>query len=528
MNKHEAEKRIQKLRSEIARLRDAYHIKDSPLVTDEVYDSLNKELKSLVEKYPEFDDLNAPENRIGGKPLDKFVKVKHEIKMFSIGNVFSDEEFFAWEKRNLRLLPNLKSDLEYFCELKLDGLAISLIYENGKFVRGVTRGDGEIGEDITQNLRTIKSIPLELTPPPAKGEVGRGLYPSYLEVRGEAIMKKNVLKKLNEDNEREGKPPFANSRNAAAGSLRQLDPKLTAERRLDFFAYEVTQIKGASWQKYLEKHSKKHELLDELGFMVDKHSKIFSSSKEIPSFIEEILEIREGLPFGIDGVVININDTKTFENLGVVGKDPRGIIAFKYPAERATTVVKDIKINVGRTGVLTPLAIFEPTSIAGSTVSKATLHNMDQIERLGLKIGDTVVIEKAGDVIPKVVEVLTRMRTGKEKRFKMVLKCPACRGNIEKRNIGSFQSSSSKGPRISGAPNPGQTISRRTLNVSCHSLFHPISTNRTFGNHFKFLFFSGAHACQNFDYLRNNIPCFFYDDCIPYSQIKSFNLIHIM
>ncbi|MFA5936773.1 MAG: NAD-dependent DNA ligase LigA [Candidatus Paceibacterota bacterium] len=427
MEKFEAEKRIKKLRNEIARLRDAYHTKD--IGTDDVYDSLNKELQLLIEKYPEFEDLNAPENRIGGKPLDKFQKIKHEIKMFSIGNVFSDEEFFAWEKRNLKLLSsNIK--LDYFCELKFDGLAVSLIYENGKFIRGVTRGDGEIGEDITSNLKMIESIPLMLNSP----------FPKKIEVRGEAIMKKNVLKRLNERNEKEGKPIFANSRNAAAGSLRQLDPKLAKERHLDFFPYEITQIVGDGWQKYLEKHSEKHELLKKLGFVVDNHSKLFSSSKDIPNFINEISRVRENLPFGMDGVVININDTKIYKNLGVTGKDPRGIIAFKYPAERATTIVKDIKINVGRTGVLTPLAIFEPTLVAGSTVSKATLHNMDQIGRLDLRIGDTVVIEKAGDVIPKVVEVLTRMRTGKEKKFKMVEKCPACGEKVEKKETGKLES----------------------------------------------------------------------------------------
>ena len=204
---------------------------------------------------------------------------------------------------------------------------------------------------------------------------------------------------------------------------------------MDFFAYEIAQIGGEEWKKYIEKHSNKHELLKRLGFAVDRYSESFSSLSEIPGFMDKISKIRTGLPFGIDGVVINVNDTKIFEHLGVAGKDPRGIIAFKYPAERATTIVKDIKINVGRTGVLTPLAIFKPTSIAGSTVSKATLHNMDQIERLGLRIGDTVVMEKAGDVIPKVLEVLIRMRTGKEKKFKMVAKCPACGGSIEKRGL---------------------------------------------------------------------------------------------
>ena len=426
MKQEEAKKRIKKLRSEIARLRDLYHVKDAPEVTDEVSDSLMKELKSILSVYPEFNDPNSPENRVAGRPLAKFSKVKHEIKMFSIGNVFSDEELFAWEKRNLKLLhPGIKMD--YFCELKFDGLAVSLIYEDGKLKRGATRGDGEVGEDITENLKMIKTIPLVLKSP----------YPKKVEVRGEAIMMKKVLEKLNRENEKKGKPLFANSRNAAAGSLRQLDPQLAKERDLDFFAYEVMEIKGEKWKKYMEKHSRKHELLEKLGFQTDKYAEKVSSLSQVPKFMDKISAVRKNLPFGIDGVVINVDDTEIFDTLGTVGKDPRGIIAFKYPAEKATTIVRDIKINVGRTGVLTPLAIFEPTSIAGSVVSKATLHNADQIERLGLKIGDTVVIEKAGDVIPKLVEVLARMRTGKEKKFKMPGKCPVCGGEIMKKQAAS-------------------------------------------------------------------------------------------
>ncbi len=422
MDNIEAKKRIKKLRGEIARMREEYHVKNLPERTDDVYDSLNKELKELLEKYPEFIYPNALENRVAGKPLDKFEKALHEVPMFSIGNVFSRDELYDWENRNKKLLSG-NSKLEYFCEVKLDGLAISLIYLDGKLVRGVTRGDGQVGENITENLKMIESIPLILQAP----------YPSKIEVRGEAIMKKKILENLNKQNEKEGKPLFANSRNAAAGSLRQLDSKLTKERHLDFFAYEITQIKGKDFEKNIEKHSSKHELLNNLGFLVENHSKKIKDTKNILDFIEEISKIRESLSFGIDGVVINIDDTKTFENLGVVGKDPRGIIAYKYPAERATTIVKDIKVNVGRTGVITPLAIFEPTSVAGSMISKATLHNFDQIERLGIKIGDTVVIEKAGDVIPKVIEVLTRMRTGKEKKFKIPENCPVCGGKVEKK-----------------------------------------------------------------------------------------------
>lgn len=438
MNDSKIKNRIQKLRKEISRLRFLYHVEDAPDITDDVYDSLNKELQSLLKKHPEFMDLNAPENRVGGEPLDKFEKVEHEIKMFSIGNVFSEEELSAWEKRNLKLL-SLDTKLDYFCELKFDGLAISLIYENGKFIKGVTRGDGTIGENITSNLKMIDSIPLILKSP----------FPMKIEVRGEAIINKNILKKLNKKNEKEGKPLFANSRNAAAGSLRQLDPKIAKERHLDFFAYEIAQIKGEDWQKYIKKHSLKHELLKKLGFIVESHSENIQDPKKIMNFIEKISEDRDKLPFGIDGVVLNIDDTKIFEELGVTGKDPRGIIAYKYPAEKATTILKDITVNVGRTGVLTPVAHFNPTLVAGSTISKATLHNIDQINRLDIRISDTVVIQKAGDVIPEVVLVLTKMRTGKEKKFKMPEVCPVCGFKVERR-AGSNQSSSSQGNLTTG------------------------------------------------------------------------------
>ena len=447
MNKFEVQKRIQKLRSEIARLRDAYHTKD--IGTDDVYDSLTKELRILLQQYPKFNDLNAPENKVAGKPLEKFVKVKHKIRMLSLNDVFSEEELYDWENRIKKLLPS-DTKIDYFCEVKFDGLAISLIYEKGKFIRGATRGDGFVGEDITQNLKTVKSIPLFLTPSAShsplsisgKMERGRGevnSIPDYIEVRGEVLMSKKTLLKLNLNNKKENKPIFANTRNAAAGSLRQLDPKLAAERELDFYAYDIAEIEflrsdlKSSKRSDLVTHSEKHKYLKELGFQIGVDEAICKNLKEVITFIKNFEKIRPDFLYGTDGVVISVDDLKLQETLGVIGKAPRYTAAYKYPAEKATTVVKDIKINVGRTGVLTPLAIFEPTSVAGSTVSKATLHNMDQIGRLDLRIGDTVVIEKAGDVIPKVVEVLTRMRTGKEKKFKMVLKCPACGGRVEKK-----------------------------------------------------------------------------------------------
>lgn len=434
MNKKEVEKRVERLRSEIARLREAYHTKDEG--TDEVYDSLSKELKQLLKQYPEFEDLNAPENRVAGKPLDKFEKVKHKNRMLSLNDVFSEEELYDWEKRIKKLLsPNIK--INYFCEVKFDGLAVSLIYEKGKFIRGATRGDGFVGEDITQNLRTIKSIPLTL--------MSKGTFdiPDYIEIRGEALMAKKTLISLNKQNKKEGKQIFANTRNAAAGSLRQLDPKLSAERKLFFAPYDIAEIKSINNPLF---HSDKHEYLEKIGFQVDKNDAICENMQEAVSFIKKFEKIRPDFSYGTDGVVISIDDLKLQEILGVVGKAPRFMVAYKYPAEKATTIIKDIKIKVGRTGVLTPLAIFHPTSIAGSTVSKATLHNMDQIERLDVRIGDTVVIEKAGDVIPKVVEVLTRMRTGKEKKFKMIEKCPVCDGKVGKKDGVAFYCTNPKCP----------------------------------------------------------------------------------
>lgn len=430
MDKTETKKRILKLREEIARLRDLYHTKNAPNVTDEVYDSLTRELKALLEKYPKLNVSDAPEDRVAGKPLDKFVKVKHKNRMLSLNDVFNEEELYDWEKRVKRLLP-ANTELEYFCEAKFDGLAVSLIYENGKFVQGMTRGDGFVGEDITQNLKTIKSIPLTLN------KVD-GNIPKYLEVRGEAVLSKKTLVKLNHINKKEGKILFANTRNAAAGSLRQLDPQLAAERKLDFFAYDIAEDSSNSTST----HEEDHILLKNLGFVVDTNDALCDNLEEVLNFIKKFEKKRSNFPYGTDGIVISVNSLELQEVLGVVGKAPRYMAAFKYPAEKATTIVKDIKVNVGRTGVFTPLAIFEPTLVAGSTVSKATLHNLDQIERLGLKIGDTVVIEKAGDVIPKVVEVLVKMRTGKEKTFKMPKVCPTCGGEIKKKNVSENKSSS--------------------------------------------------------------------------------------
>jgi len=476
MDNDKIKNRIEKLRGEISRLRFEYHTENNPNVTDDVYESLTRELNELESKYPKFADENSSVRRVAGEPLDKFKKVKHEIRMLSMNDSFSKEELVEWEARISKLL-NKKHN--YFCELKMDGLSASLIYRDGVLVEGSTRGDGYIGEDVTENLKMVNTIPLVLgknQTPSAFGHsplAGGDGIPSYLEVRGEVVMPKRVWKNLNKIQEKEGKPTFANTRNAAAGSLRQLDSKIVKERKLDFFAWDLAVIKYNDKENNINNHSDKHNLLRELGFTIAPYEKKAKNLEEVFSFIEEIGKIRESLPYGTDGIVVAVDELELQETLGVVGKAPRYMTAYKYPAERATTIVRDISVNVGRTGVLTPVAHFDTTLVAGSNVSKATLHNIDQIERLGLKIGDTVVIQKAGDVIPEVVEVLVGMRTGKEKKFKMPEFCPVCGGGVEKREAGIKRSSSSQGPRIS-SPNSlgklGQTVAHRTsLNSSSNT-----------------------------------------------------------
>ncbi len=423
MDKKDIKKRIIKLRSEIEHLRNKYHNTNDPNATDDVYDSLSRELKKLVKENPEFEEKDSSLDRVAGKPLPFFEKVTHVSRMLSLNDAFSKDEVMEWEKR---IEKNLNSkEKNYFCELKFDGLAVSLLYEEGKFVKGATRGDGFIGEDVTENLKMINSVPLNL----------KKKYPSKMYVRGEVVMSKKVWQDLNKKNKKENKPLFANTRNAAAGGLRQLDPKIAKERNLDFFAYDIVFLNE---KDELPTHSDRHNMLRDLGFVVDTHEVIAKDTNQIFDFIDSISKIRDNFAYGTDGVVIYIDEIELQERLGIAGKAPRYAIAFKYPAERATTRVIDISVNVGRTGVLTPLAHFEPTLVAGSTVSKSTLHNMDQIERLGIRIGDTVVIQKAGDVIPEVVEVLPNLRTGKEKKFTMPKKCPVCESAVEKKDVAYY------------------------------------------------------------------------------------------
>lgn len=420
MTKEETKKRIGKLQAEIQSLRYRYHVENDPNVTDDVYDSLTRELKELVSRFPEFASSTKTIDRVAGKPLAKFEKVAHKVRMLSLQDAFSEDELIAWNTRVGKLIPH--ETFSYFAEIKFDGLAVSLQYENGKFVRAATRGDGRIGENITHTAMTIADIPLQLPAP----------FPVHIEVRGEIVMQKATLIRLNIEQEKKGLPKFANTRNAAAGGVRQLDPSLTKARGLNFFAYDIAELSD-DYSKKILSHKDEHRLLFSLGFPMSPYEKFCKTLEDVKRFIKEIAKVRETLPFGTDGVVLSVNELALHERLGIVGKAPRYMIAFKYPAERVTTRVLAITVQVGRTGVLTPLAHVEPTLVAGSTVSKATLHNMDQIERLDIRIGDTIILQKAGDVIPEVVEVLKNLRSGREKKFTMPTSCPACKSKIEKR-----------------------------------------------------------------------------------------------
>lgn len=414
MSKTEAKARVAKLREQIDHYRYQYHVLDRSEISDAALDSLKHELVDLETQYPELVTPDSPTQRVGGEALEKFTKVSHGVPMLSLNDVFAPEEVQAWVDRNAKLGAG---GATYFAELKVDGLALSLRYEHGLLVRAATRGDGQIGEDVTENAKTIEAIPLRLR------KTKRSL-PDILEIRGEAYMPKQVFDALNVQAAKRGEPLFANPRNAAAGAIRQLDPKITATRKLAFLAYDLVTDIG------VDTHETVHQVLSELGFQSGRHNRPCTTLAEVERYHADIEKLRSKLPFWIDGNVISINTLATFKRLGVVGKTPRGAIAYKYPAEQATTVVEDIQVQVGRTGALTPVAHLRPVLVAGSTVSRATLHNLDEIRRLDVRIGDTVILEKAGDVIPDVVQVLPKFRSGKEKIFHMPLHCPACNSRV--------------------------------------------------------------------------------------------------
>ena len=409
MNKVAAKKPVRQLHKQLEKYRHSYYVLDSPDVDDAVYDSLNNELKELEAKYPELITPDSPTQRVGGEATNAFAKVTHTRRMLSLADVFSFEEVARWEKRTEKLLGSRPH--EYFAELKMDGLAISLIYENGNFQQAVTRGDGTIGEDVTHTVRTVRTVPMKLH---TSHDVSAGVYRGRFEIRGEIILPKKEFARINVERQKDGLPEFANPRNAGAGSIRQLDPTVTAARRLEFIVYGIVGMVDE-----LPLHSDMVECAQALGFKVAPHARVLSELNELEKYIEEVSKLRNKLSFGIDGLVVSVNDRAIFDELGVVGKAPRGAVAYKFPAEQATTKLEDIRVSIGRTGAVTPYAVLTPVKVAGSTVSRATLHNEDEIARKDLRIGDTVIIQKAGDIIPEVVKPIEDLRTGKEKKWVM-------------------------------------------------------------------------------------------------------------
>ena len=429
MTKEEAKEHIEKLKELIERYRYSYHVFDKSEVSDEVNDSLKHELQELENQFPDLITPDSPTQRVGGKPLDKFQKVTHERPMLSLTDAFSFDELKDWETRNSKIRP-ARSD--YFAELKMDGLAVSLIYEKGIFVRGATRGDGRIGEDVTQNLKTVEAIPLKINNLKINNSQNTAAA-EKCEIRGEVYMPIRTFEELNNKYKKEGKALLANPRNAAAGSIRQLNSKITAERQLSFIAWDLIIETKKSHTRYADKvktHAGLHEILKELGFKTVEQNRVCKNLDEVEKFKEKIEKEREKLPFQIDGVVVLINDNNLREKLGVVGKAPRGMLAYKFAPEEATTLVEDIQVQVGRTGTLTPVAVLKPVLVAGSTISRATLHNEDEIQKKDIRVGDTVIIHKAGDVIPEVEKVIKELRPKDAREFHFPKTCPKCGGKV--------------------------------------------------------------------------------------------------
>ncbi len=412
----DAEKEINQLREEIREHNYRYHAEDSPVITDAKYDSLMRRLIALEEEYPHLASPDSPTRRVGAPPLDKFESVEHATPMLSLSNVFDEGEIREFDQRIRRKIPGVEFD--YICELKFDGLAVSLRYEKGSLVRGATRGDGYRGENITDNLRTLRCIPLKL-----KGEI----FPDLLEVRGEAYMSRKAFDQLNQRRGDAGESLFANPRNAAAGSLRQLDSRVTARRKLDFFAYSLdTPVPG------IATHWHALEFLEKIGLPVNGHSKVCRNIEEVTAFCREWTSRRGELDYDIDGIVIKVNQLEIQQQLGFVSRSPRWATAFKLPSTEVVTRLRDIIVSVGRTGSLTPVAELEPVEVDGSTVSRATLHNEDEIKRKDLLIGDMVIIHKAGGVIPEVIAPVTEKRDGTQRPFVMPDKCPQCHQQVHR------------------------------------------------------------------------------------------------
>ena len=459
MTKEEVKKRIEKLKEVINHHRYLYHVLDRQEISEAALDSLKKELFDLEQKFPEFITSDSPTQRVGGKPQDQFEKVRHPKPMISLNDAFSQVDMKDWLERISKLLTSEEvSQIDFYCEPKLDGLAIELIYENEILKVGATRGNGVVGEDVTQNLKTIEAIPLRLRKikdvaeeleKEGLREIAETIKRKGLKevvARGEAIITKKEFEKVNKEQIKKGLPPYANPRNLAAGSIRQLDPKITAQRRLDSNCYELITDLGQ------KTHEEKHKILKAFGFKTNnKYSKYCRNLNEVFEFHKVTQKLREKFPYEIDGITVIVNQIKIFDKLGVVGKAPRGAIAYKFPLKQATTIIEAISVQVGRTGAITPVAILKPVEVGGVTISRATLHNEDEIKRLGVKIGDTVIVGRAGDVIPDIIKVLPELRTGKEKMFKMPKTCPSCRTKLVK----------PKGEVVWRCPNPKCFARRR-------------------------------------------------------------------
>ncbi len=429
MTKQEAKQRAELLRKEVDRHRHLYHVRDTQEISDAALDSLKNELQEIEQQYPDFVTPDSPTQRVGGAVLPEFTPVAHNTRMLSLNDYFSSEELIAWEKRNQKIVSDTphptplpvegeggRSKYEYFVELKIDGVAVSLIYEDGILVRAATRGDGTTGEDVTQNIKTIEAIPLSL----------QTKTHGIIEVRGEIYILKKDFEKMNTLRQAQGEKNFANPRNIAAGSIRQLDPAIAASRPLRFFAWEIT--RGVPMKTRQEEYAK----LQELGFPVPPHAVLCKTIDDVLRAIESEETRRLQHPFQVDGLVAKINDLALSSRLGIVGKAPRGSAAYKFAAEEATTTVEEIVVQVGRTGALTPVAHVTPVRIAGTTVSRATLHNADEVARKDIRIGDTVIIRKAGDIIPEIIVSLPKLRPKDAKQFRMPTKCPMCGSHVVK------------------------------------------------------------------------------------------------
>lgn len=423
MSKHSDKERIEKLRELINDYRYHYHVLDESIMSDAAADSLKHELAQLEEAHPDLITPDSPTQRVAGAPLAGFKQRQHSTRMLSLNDVFGEDEIKSWQERIVKLLP-ANARLEYFVDIKMDGLACALIYEDGVLQYALTRGDGFVGEDVTANIRTLESVPLRLRHDKKFAELLKG----RTEVRGEIVMYKADFARLNERRAKEGKPQFANPRNTAAGTIRQLDPKLVAARPLHFRGYDLLRPQESDVSSY----DFAYKAMQGLGFLVNTDAKVVHSVDAITKFMKEWEIKRTELPFNTDGLVVKVNDRQLFGRLGVVGKAPRGAVAIKYAAEQATTKVKDIFISIGRTGAATPVAMLEPVVIAGTTVQMATLHNEGEIHRKDIRVGDTVIVHKAGDIIPEVVEPLVKLRNGSEKPFVMPKKCPECKTTLVK------------------------------------------------------------------------------------------------